>query len=107
MLQVDDATLGAAANRAGYVQGGGFWGAAREDERFERVQLGVAVVDGEFQFGYALFVYAGFNKVVLHLGEVRGGQNGTYREEIALYGDEDFVNSWHHLDRANQSERCV
>ena len=44
-LQADDRPLGAAADRARDVQGGGLRGAAGEDERLERLEFLLAVVD--------------------------------------------------------------
>src|SRR5258707_8323106 len=106
-LKAHDVPFRAAAYRARDMERGGLWRAAGNDESPEWGELRVAFVDGALELRDARLVDARLLEVVRHLLAIRCGEERADGEEIALHGDEDFVDSGHHLDAARESEDGV
>src|SRR5258708_99245 len=106
-LKAHDVPLGTPAHRARDMERGGLWRAAGNDERPEWGELRVAFVDGALELRDARLVDARLLEEVRHLLAVGRREERADGEEIALYSDEHFVDSGHHLDAARESEDGV
>ena len=105
--ELDDAALGAAADGARDVQRGGLWRAAGNDERSERLELGVAVVDRALELGDARVVDARLLEMLAHLLAIGRGEQRADGEQVALDRDEHLVDARHRLGGANEAEHGV
>ena len=80
---------------------------SRHDERLERLQLGVAVVDGMLEITDAAFIDARLRQVLLHLLAVGCREQRSDREEIALNWNEHFIDTRHWFRRAREAQDGV
>jgi len=104
---VDDPTLGAAANGAGDMKNGALLTSAGNDEGLQRLQLLVALIDGVLQCFYPPIVDVRLGEMVVHFVEIGRGEESANTEEIALDGDENFIDSGERLNGARHPEDGV
>ena len=107
MLESDHTPLSPATNRAGHVQDGSFTAPARNDERLERLELPLAFIDGVLEGRDAPLVDVRLGEVVVHLLQIRGCQQRTNAEKVALDRDENFIDAGHGFDGAGHTQRRV
>jgi hypothetical protein len=89
------------------MQRRGLGGAPGEDEAAERFQLPLGRIDGAFQLRDPVVVDARLGELLTHLVVVRGGQQGTNGEQVALNGDQHFIDARHEVDGAGQADGGV
>ena len=70
MLEVNDAPLGATANRSRDVKNCGFWRPARHDKGAQRLQFFLARVDGVLQLRDSPVVHLSLGKMVAHFFQI-------------------------------------
>src|SRR5512143_1700415 len=86
--QMHDASFGAPTDRASDVEGRGLRRPARNDERLERLELLLAVVDRALELCDALVVDARLLELLAHLVRMRCRQQRADGEQVALNRDE-------------------
>jgi ferredoxin/flavodoxin---NADP+ reductase len=103
----DNAPFGAPTDGAGDMQRGRFGRPARQDERPQGLELGLAGIDLPFQLCDALLVDPSLLELLPHPRVVWRRQERADREEVALNRAEDIVDARHQFDGARQAEGGV
>jgi hypothetical protein len=106
-MQMHDATLGAAADRAREMERGRLRRSAGKHEGAERLELRIGVVDRALELLDARVVDARLFEVLRHLLAVGSGEQRAEGEEVALHEHEQLVDARHRLDGARQPEDGV
>ena len=105
--QTDDRAFGPSADCSCDVQGCRFWRPAWKNERAQRLQSALAVVDCPLQFGDPCFGDLGLFQVLRHLLPVWRGQQRSNREEVTLYWNKQLVHPGQGTGGTNDPDRCV
>ena len=77
---------------------------ARHDERPQRLELAVAVVDCVLELGDAFVVHPCFLEMLTHLLSIGSGEERPDSKQVSLNRYEHFVDTRHLLDRACEAD---
>ncbi len=103
----NDASLGAPADGACDVQRRRLRSATRHDERFERLELIVAAVDGALELRNPRMIDARFLEVLVHFLEIGRREQRADREQIVLNRREDIIDPRQWLGGHRNADRGI